>query len=114
MTATTRNAAAREPGHNSTVWAAVGLGLLLPMVIGCWLLALSTQHGTQCVMYGDYYQDCHQGSGDVLYGFFFASVAAGVSALVLPRRWASARAGAAALQWAAQALLAFLILAFNS
>lgn len=114
MTATTRNAAAGEPGTNSTVWAAVGLGLLVPLVVGCRLLALSTEHGTQCLMYGDSTQGCHQGGGAVLYGLFFASAAAGVAALVLPRRRAFARAGAAVLQWAAQALLAILILAFTS
>jgi hypothetical protein len=85
------------------------------MFIGSWLLALSTEHGAQCLMYGDYYQDCHKPSGDLLHGLFLASVTAGLVALLLPRgRAAAARATAVLFQWSAQTALVVAVLRYGS
>ncbi|BBC33340.1 hypothetical protein SGFS_046340 [Streptomyces graminofaciens] len=91
-----------------TLWAALGLILLVPMVLMSFFVTLWTERGSRCFTYGE---TCPTIPGEVLYGFFWASVAAGLVAAVWPRtRWMSARSGAVILQWTLQVVLCLIIL----
>ncbi|WP_217161643.1 hypothetical protein [Streptomyces sp. AC512_CC834] len=95
--------------HALTVSSVAGLVLLLPTVVVAWVLVVSTERGTRCLMYGE---QCSRIPGGALWACFWASAALGVLALVRPRtRWASARYAAVVLQWCTQLTLGALILA---
>ncbi|MFF3329131.1 hypothetical protein ACFYWX_06135 [Streptomyces sp. NPDC002888] len=102
------NTAQPSADRHLTGWSVAGLVLLLPTVVVAWLAVLSTERGSRCLTYGE---QCSTVPGTVLYGVFYASLAAGVVALAWPRtRWTPARSGAVALQWGAQLTLGALIL----
>ncbi|MEW2621677.1 hypothetical protein [Streptomyces sp. NPDC048106] len=89
-------------------WAVAGLLLLLPTVVLSWLVVLSGERGTQCLMYGE---QCSTIPGSALYAAFFLALAAGIVALAWPRgRGTYARAWAVLVQWGAQLVLGALIL----
>jgi hypothetical protein len=91
-----------------TRWSVSGLLLLLPMVIVTWIAVLMTERGGRCLAYGE---QCSTIPGALLWGCFWASVAAGKLALVWPRtRWPYARFGAVVVQWGAQLTLIAMIL----
>ncbi|WP_345592587.1 hypothetical protein [Streptomyces marokkonensis] len=85
-----------------------GLVLLLPTVLAAWLAVFASEHGGDCLMYGE---RCQTVPGTVLWACFWAAVGLGVTALAWPRtRWTSARCWAVGLQWGAQLTLGALIL----
>ncbi|POX59865.1 hypothetical protein C3492_30445 [Streptomyces sp. Ru62] len=92
------------------VAAGWGLGLLLPTVFFSTLLTFTSERAGRCLTYGE---DCSAVPGRLLHGSFWASLLAGLAALVWPRaRWTGARIGAVLVQWGAQLLLAALILSY--
>ncbi|UFR02633.1 MULTISPECIES: hypothetical protein [Streptomyces] len=92
------------------VAAGWGLGLLLPVVVFCALVAFTSERAGRCLAYG---QDCSPVPDQLLYGSFWTSLVAGAAVLAWPRtRWAGARVGAVLVQWGAQLLLAALILSY--
>ncbi|MFG3546954.1 hypothetical protein [Streptomyces sp. NPDC047725] len=91
-----------------TWWSVAGLVLLLPTVVVSWILVLASARGSECLMYG---RHCSSVPGSVVFGVFWASLAAGVVALLLPRaRWTPVRCGVVVVQWCAQLLVGALIL----
>lgn len=108
---TTANAARHSaPGRALTRWSAWGLALLIPSVLATALAALSTYRGSRCAVYGE----CRQVSGSLVYGSLVTAVAAGLAALVWPRRrLPGVRTWAVLLQWSAQVLLVLLILGYG-
>ncbi|MET9825268.1 MULTISPECIES: hypothetical protein [Streptomyces] len=108
-TPSARPAPARRSARALTVGSAAGLVLLPPTVLVAWILVLSTERGTQCLMTSG---QCSHVPGGLLWACFWTSVALGVLALFWPRaRWVSARRAAVFLQWGAQLTLGLLILA---
>ncbi|MEU0334722.1 hypothetical protein [Streptomyces sp. NPDC006193] len=112
MDTTTAQQAALTPRQRDaflTGWAVAGLAALLPTVGLAWLVVLSGERGSRCLMYGE---QCPAIPGSALYGAFWPALAAGAAALAWPRgRWTGARAGAVFVQWGAQLTLGALILA---
>ncbi|MEU6590250.1 hypothetical protein ABZ923_13715 [Streptomyces sp. NPDC046881] len=106
-TAQTTGTRVRDDVRVAAGW---GLGLLLPMVFFCSLVAFTSERAGGCLTYGE---DCPAVPGWLLYGSFWVSLVAGGAALVWPRaRWTGARIGAVLVQWGAQLLLAALILSY--
>ncbi|MFG2127949.1 hypothetical protein ACGFNV_09120 [Streptomyces sp. NPDC048751] len=102
------NTAQPSADRHLTGWSVAGLVLLLPTVGLAWLAVLATERGSRCVTYGE---QCSTIPGSVLYGVFYASLAAGVAALAWPRtRWTALRGGAVLVQWGAQLTLGAMIL----
>ncbi|MFJ3233523.1 hypothetical protein [Streptomyces sp. NPDC086787] len=107
---TANSARPPAPGHALTRWSAWGLALLIPSVLAAALAALSTYRGGRCFEYGG----CHQVPGTLVYGSLVTAVAAGLAALLWPRRHRpGARTCAVLLQWSAQVLLVLLILGYG-
>ncbi|MDG9720680.1 hypothetical protein [Streptomyces sp. DH24] len=102
---------AAEPDSSSqalTGCAAAGLALLLPIVFVAWFLVLAGERGSRCLTYGE---GCSPVPGDVLWAVFYVALGCGIVALTWPRaQWKPARLGVVVVQWAAQLLLAVLIL----
>lgn len=102
------NTAQPSADRHLTGWSVAGLVLLLPTVGLAWLAVLATERGSRCLTYGE---QCSTVPGSVLYGVFYASLAAGVAALAWPRaRWTPLRGGAVLVQWGAQLTLGAMIL----
>jgi hypothetical protein len=90
-----------------SLWAGLGLVLLLPMVGGSYILSLLGEQAGRCLTYGE---GCSTLPGGVLHALFWSAVALGLMAAALPRtRWISVRCGAVILQWGAQTVLCLLI-----
>ncbi|MEU2711139.1 hypothetical protein [Streptomyces sp. NPDC007205] len=91
-----------------TGWAVAGLLALLPIVVLSWVVVLSGERGTMCLMYGE---QCSAIPGSAPYGAFWLALSAGLAALVWPRaRRTCARLWAVFLQWSAQLTLGAMIL----
>jgi hypothetical protein len=104
---TTPHSAAPDPHRTISLWAGLGLVLLLPMVGGSYVLSLLGEQAGRCLMYGE---GCSTVPDGVLHALFWSAVALGLTAAALPRtRWTSARYGAVILQWCAQTVLCLLI-----
>ncbi|WP_225826912.1 hypothetical protein [Streptomyces naphthomycinicus] len=109
-TTTDRSADRAEDDRLLRAWAGWGLGLLLPTAVFCTLVAFSSERAGRCITYGE---NCSATPGWLPAGSFWASLAAGVIALMWPRaRWTVARLGAVVIQWCAQLMLAASILSF--
>ncbi|MGJ5833173.1 hypothetical protein [Streptomyces ossamyceticus] len=97
------------PDYHRTIslWAGLGLVLLLPMVGGSYILSLLGEQAGRCLTYGE---GCSTLPDGVLHALFWSAVALGLTAAALPRtRWISVRYGAVILQWGAQTVLCLLI-----
>ncbi|MEW2130530.1 hypothetical protein [Streptomyces sp. NPDC005435] len=102
--------AARQdsPDPVLTGFTVTGLIGLLPTVVVSWLLVLSTDRGTSCLMYGE---QCSPVPGWALYDAFALALVAGMAALVWPRgRRTGGRGFTVLVQWGAQCALAGMIL----
>ncbi|MGW2745254.1 hypothetical protein [Streptomyces sp. NPDC001450] len=99
---------ARQKDGLITGLAVTGLASLLPIVGLAWIVVLSGERGSRCLMYGE---QCSTIPGPALYGAFWLALAAGVGALAWPRaRWTHLRLGAVLVQWGAQLTLGAMIL----
>ncbi|MDP9844576.1 hypothetical protein [Streptosporangium lutulentum] len=68
------------------ICAAIGTGTLIPTTVFAWVLVLSTYEASRCLTYGE----CNRNVDALLsvaWWAFLGSVAAGLLALVLPKRW---------------------------
>ena len=98
---------APNPQRTLSLWAGLGLVLLLPMVGASYVLSFLSEEAGRCLNYGE---GCPTLPDGVLHAFFWSSVALGLTAAALPRtRWAPARYGAVIVQWCAQSVLCLLI-----
>ena len=111
MDTTTAQQVTLTPRHKDrfiTGWAVAGLASLLPIVALSWVVVLSGERGSRCLMYGE---QCSTIPGYALRDAFFLALVAGTAALAWPRaRWTYARLWAVFVQWGAQLTLGAMIL----
>ncbi|GAA2381183.1 hypothetical protein [Nonomuraea africana] len=67
--------------------AAIGTATLIPTTVLAWIYVLSTAEFSRCLTYGEQCAPAADVLLPIAWWTFWGSVAAGVGALVLPKRW---------------------------